>query len=113
RLDDAEDVFTTKGLSDLIRSECLGIRAMCHFDLLRLFGPVPGNTTAASVLPYVKTLSKTPHPHLGYEDFKAMLMEDLREAEALSKEVDPFLQYSASEISSPGGGSGFNPESDF
>lgn len=35
-------VLLTPGMYEIIRGECLALRAFLHFDLMRLFGPVPG-----------------------------------------------------------------------
>ena len=47
---------------NLLRGEALGLRAFCHFDVLRLFGPMPGNVPATKILPYVKEVRTSPTP---------------------------------------------------
>ncbi|MCK7553691.1 RagB/SusD family nutrient uptake outer membrane protein [Chitinophaga sedimenti] len=90
-----------KGNYEMILGECLAIRAYCHLDMLRLFGPVPGQATTGTVLPYVKTLSNQANQHLPYDQFKLALMADLDSAAALMKDVDPIVKYSMSELMNP------------
>ena len=52
QIDAKQDVFEP-GMYEIIKGECLAMRAYCHFDLLRLFGPMPTRTTASKILPYV------------------------------------------------------------
>ncbi|HEY8387676.1 MAG TPA: RagB/SusD family nutrient uptake outer membrane protein [Parasegetibacter sp.] len=113
-LETNKHVFRTTNLHDYIKSECLAIRAFCHFDLLRLFGPVPGNIPSGTVLPYVKTLSIEPNRHETYEVFKNHLMQDLTDAENLVKDIEPFINYSAVQLAAPSDPrvSDFNPETE-
>ena len=97
-----KSVFNTPGMYEMIKGECLAVRAYVHFDLLRLYGPVPSLPSASPVLPYVKALSTEFNPRLSMEAFKLALMADLEEAEALLKGVDPILQYSLSALQNPG-----------
>lgn len=69
----------------------LGIRAYCHLDLLRLWGPVPGKIKPGNVLPYVKVVSVLPHPHIPYNEYIKLLEDDLNEADDLMKEWDPII----------------------
>ena len=44
---------------NIIKGEALGMRAMLHFDLIRLWGPMPNNVDASyRYLPYVQLVSK-------------------------------------------------------
>ena len=38
QIDANKSAFTTPGLYELIKGECLAIRAYCHFDVLRIWG---------------------------------------------------------------------------
>ena len=83
---------------ELIKAEALAIRAFCHFDILRLFGPMPTQLPSEAILPYVKTVSTTPNSKITYEQFTKNLLDDLQEAEdlfqigviGLMKAVDKF-----------------------
>ena len=52
QIDAKQDVFEP-GMYEIIKGECLAMRAYCHFDLLRLFGPMPTWTTGSKILRYV------------------------------------------------------------
>lgn len=109
QIDQKKSVFKTSGMYETIKSECLTIRAYCHMDMLRLFGPSPANVNVGNMLPYVKVLSNVPNPGLPYETFKTALLQDLAEAETLVKDIDPITQYSLDELRKPGPQSTFNP----
>lgn len=109
QIDAKKDIFTTPGMYETIKGECLAIRAYCHFDVLRLFGPVPSITTGDNILPYVTTLSKVANPQINFADFKVLLLKDLTDAEALLKEIDPITLYSLTTLGTPGPSSTFNP----
>ncbi|TKC07438.1 RagB/SusD family nutrient uptake outer membrane protein [Pedobacter frigoris] len=109
QIDAKKDVFTTSGMYETIKSECLAMRAYCHFDVLRLYGPLPGAPGSTNMLPYVTRLSTTPNPKLTYDQFKEALFKDLTEAEALVKDIDPITQYSLAQLKSPSQTSVFNP----
>lgn len=110
QIDARKDVFTNPVMYNMIKSECLALRAYCHFDILRLFGPVPTDLSTAVNLPYASTLSNTPHPHLSYDEFKTRLLKDLTDAEELIKDKDPIQNYSLYQLKNPGTASGYNPE---
>lgn len=103
QIDDNKDQFTTPGLYEMIKGECLALRAYCHFDLLRIWGPIPSLVPAtASMPPYVTTLSKDPNPLIPYPQFQAALLKDLKDAETLLKGVDPLVSYSLLDMGRPG-----------
>lgn len=76
---------------ELIKGEALAMRALCHLDILRLFGPMPSDVPNKEILPYVKTVSRLSHDYYNYKDYTKLLFEDLDAAEVLLKEVDPIL----------------------
>lgn len=90
-IDVRKDVFKTSEMYEVIKGECLAIRAFCHFDILRLFGPVPADIPAGNILAYVKEVSKTPQVHITYELFKENLLADLKEAAGLLAGADPLV----------------------
>lgn len=83
-----ESIFE-QGMYNIIKGEALAIRAYCHLDLLRLFGPMPENPGNSVVLPYVRTVSIQYHPHHTYNEYTGFLEEDLLAAENLLKPYDP------------------------
>ena len=108
-IDKERSVFITEGLYEMIKSECLAIRAYCHLDILRLFGPIPTNPAEGNQLAYVKELSRTPNEHISFEEFKSNLFQDLLEAETLSKKVDPILEFSLVDLRNIGPTRPFDP----
>lgn len=80
--------------ADCIKGEALAIRAFCHSELLRLWGPAPGKVNAGiTYLPYVTTFSTSPYQYLTYSNYVEKMMEDLTTADELLKKVDPILNY--------------------
>ena len=97
-IDEKKGIFT-KGNYELIKGEALAIRAFCHLDVLRLFGPMPtGEISEDKILPYVKTVTNEVHDYSTYEQFVELLLGDLNEAERLLGEVDPVLKYSIEDL---------------
>ena len=86
---------------NLIKGEALALRAFCHFDGLRLFGPMPTEAGSDRVLPYVKEVTNRPNAFLTYEQFTRELMGDIDEAEACLKKVDPILKQSIAALNTP------------
>lgn len=110
KIDEKKAVFKTPGLYELIKGEALALRAYCHFDVLRLWGPVPSEVSAEPILPYVKQMSNLPNQQLSFADFKANVLQDLEDAELLLQGVDPILNYSLVDLGSPGAAtSSFKP----
>ena len=84
---------------EIIKGEALAIRAFCHFDVLRLFGPIPTNLPEGTILPYVTTVSIVPNRLVSYNDFTTKLLADLNEAERCLEGNDPILTASIKELS--------------
>lgn len=95
------DVLKSKNLYEIVKGEGLALRAFLHFDLIRLFGPVPDRTDLGGAkLPYVTTVSSDINLPLPLEQYKAQLFKDLSEAQVYLKN-DPILLYSAEALRSP------------
>ncbi len=108
-IDNKREVFKTPGMYEVIKSECLAIRAYCHLDLLRLFGPVPTAPANGNMLAYVTAVSKTPNQRISFTAYQVALFKDLADAEALVKDVDPITKYSLTQLKNPGPTTAFNP----
>ena len=67
----------------IIRGEALALRAMLHFDLLRLFGPVYSQNPDAQAIPYYKKYSVTPNSLMTASEVAAEITRDLNEARIL------------------------------
>ncbi len=103
QIDIQKSVFKTPENFAMIKAECLGLRAYCHLDILRLFGPTPSNTAAGNMLPYVTILSKKPNPTISFDAYKTALLKDLTDAAALVKDIDPIKTYTIEQLGNPGG----------
>jgi hypothetical protein len=88
-IDKRQDVFDSPSRYHIVKGEALGLRAFCHLELLRWWGPIPGTQTRAKMLPYVRVISKQLNEYLTYDAYVAHLQEDLDEAERLLKDADP------------------------
>lgn len=98
------DVVFTYGNKELLYGEAYGLRAFLHFELLRLFGPVPTEATDGMIaIPYVTELTLDPSKLLSvtYGEIKAHIQEDLDKAEEYLQK-DPFVDATMSEINAPG-----------
>jgi len=96
-VDTKKSVFAD-GNYGMIKGEALALRAFCHFDALRMFGPLPSSPGVVPTLPYVTDVTKNIHPSLAYQDFAKAILADLDQAEALLKDVDPILKYSIAQL---------------
>ncbi|MFZ4262465.1 RagB/SusD family nutrient uptake outer membrane protein [Sphingobacterium sp. HJSM2_6] len=70
---------------NIIKGEALAIRAMIHFDLLRLFAPVKSQLTAEdqSTIPYLNDFTVKPTKALDFDEIIAQIISDLNTAENL------------------------------
>lgn len=90
-IDKNRDVLNDINYS-IIKGEFLGLRALLHFDLMRLYGY--GNISGRSdivgkyAIPYVSEYSKNVTPQLSYEKTFELLLNDVNDAIELLKE-DP------------------------
>ncbi|AEW00344.1 hypothetical protein A4D02_23745 [Niastella koreensis] len=110
-IDGKQDIFQDNNYA-LIKGEALALRAFCHFDVLRLFGPMPATPTAGPVLPYVTEVTKDIAPLLNYDDFSKKVLNDLDLADSLLKDVDPITQFSLAELNPLQGSAAVPPVSD-
>lgn len=74
--------------ANLMKGEALAVRAFLHFDLLRLFGPVPGVGTNQTAIPYYTAADAKAEPILNAAEVVNRIITDLIAAEALL-EADP------------------------
>lgn len=78
---------------NIIKGEALGLRAMLHFDLLRLFAPAPASTGGAAQpgIPYPDKLTANVFPRLSVAEVLSKIQADLDSAANLLKTVDPIV----------------------
>lgn len=94
QIDNKQDLFASKNY-ELIKGECLGVRAFVHFDLLRLFGPIPLADDNRPCIPYVTKLGKTSPPRMTRQEVLNNILKDLDEAEKLLSVypyIDPYSE---------------------
>ena len=77
------DVKFTGDNYKVIKGETLALRAMLHFDMLRLFGPVYSRNPQLPAIPYYKKYSVVPNDVLTAEAVAKEISNDLMEARML------------------------------
>lgn len=82
KMDEHRDVFTGDNYN-LIRGEALALRALLHFDMFRLFGPVYKLNPEKESIPYVTTTDLQVQELLPGSEVMQHVIGDLTEAEAL------------------------------
>ena len=75
----------------IIKGEALALRAMFHFDLLRLFGPIMSEDASASAIPYVTVADQSIQDILSADVVIGKVLSDLTEASELLEDADPVL----------------------
>ncbi len=104
-LDGRESLFTA-GHAAIIRGEALALRAMLHFDMLRLFGPIYSQHPEALSIPYYTARTMNPEPLLAASEVIERVLEDLTRArEELAN--DPVITEGTLMSADPTGGSSF------
>ncbi len=83
-------VFTTPIDYALIKGEALALRAMLHFDLLRLFGPMPKSGNQLEAIPYYTENNRKAAPILSFDKVIENIITDLNTAVELLKD-DPII----------------------
>lgn len=89
-LDDDDKVLSPM-MHSVIRGEMLGLRAMLHFDLLRMFGSAPSQGADTPAIPYVDAVERKPFAHLTAAQVLQRISADCEEA---LKELAPYDPYS-------------------
>lgn len=72
----------------MILGEMHGLRAMIHFDLLRIFAPAPVTGYAGETIPYVDAYPTYQPQRLGMAALFDSIVTDIKEAQALLGNVD-------------------------
>lgn len=80
---DANQHLFTNGNYYVVKGEAMALRAMLHFDMLRLFGPVYSKDSDKSAIPYYTKQTNTPEPLLSAQDVASYVVADLEEARTL------------------------------
>lgn len=80
---DGNQSLFTGGNYYVTKGEALALRAMLHFDMLRLFGPVYSKDNDKQAIPYYIKETNTPEPLLTAKEVAEHVVADLEEARTL------------------------------
>ena len=76
----------------MIKGEAIGLRAMMHLDLLRMFGPIWSASGKEIVcMPYMTVADRVVQPLLQADSVMSCIMRDLETASDLLSTVDPVI----------------------
>ena len=81
-IDQNQSLFTGSNYY-VIKGEALALRAMLHFDMLRLFGPVYSKDSDKTAIPYYTKVGNSPEPLLTAKEVAAKVVADLEDARTL------------------------------
>lgn len=81
-IDQNQDLFTG-GNYYAVKGEALALRAMLHFDMLRLFSPVYAKDSDKKAIPYYNKQTNSPEPILTAKEVAEKVVADLEEARIL------------------------------
>ena len=81
-IDGNQNLFTG-GNYYAIKGEAMALRAMLHFDMLRLFGPVYAKDSDKKAIPYYNKQTNSPEPILTAKEVAEKVVADLEEARTL------------------------------
>ncbi|MGJ1197172.1 RagB/SusD family nutrient uptake outer membrane protein [Sphingobacterium spiritivorum] len=82
QIDQKRNVFADNNYQ-IIKGEALALRAFLHFDLLRIFGPVPVGNPETEVIPYIREFDMSVKPKLTFRQVTNECLTDLDEASKL------------------------------
>lgn len=85
RLEKADRSIFTGDNYALIKGEALALRAYLHFDLARMFAPVPLEDAGKKCMPYVKEIGKENTPYSSLSEILDTALADLQIAGGLLK----------------------------
>lgn len=88
--DGESGIVLNGGYYEMIKGEALALRALLHFDLLRLYGPVWSEKDAESI-PYMTRADRKTQPLLTGSAAADSVIADLRAAADLLEKVDPVI----------------------
>lgn len=78
-IDGNKNLFTD-GSYYIIKGEALALRAMLHFDMLRLFGPVYSKDSDKKAIPYYAKQTNSPEPILTAQEVMEKITTDYEDA---------------------------------
>lgn len=87
---------------NIIKGECLGLRALLHFELFRYFGDIYSRRPGTDAIPYVTSGDPKVNPILKTAEIASRLNEDLEEAMELLIQSDPVIETGKNEVDNGG-----------
>ena len=91
-IDANQSVFSSEDVHHIFKGEFLALRAMLHFNVLRLFAPSPimnnNNGLNAPAIPYLEVFTNIAQPQLTVNEVLKKVEGDLLAAKALMKDRD-------------------------
>lgn len=85
----------------LVRGEAYALRACCHLDVLRIWGPVPSAADAGTrYVPYVRENDVDEYEYHTFDQYMDYLQADLDSAEMFLENADPILTLTFAETES-------------
>ena len=82
----------TPNIYKICRGEAYALRACCHLDILRLYGPVPSAADASKTyVPYVRVNDVEDYTYHTFNQFMDYVQADLDSAEMFLQTVEPVL----------------------
>lgn len=76
---------------NILRGECLAMRAMLHFDLVRRHGSIYSLNPDTDAIPYQADTDRKIKPFLSHKVVMEKVIADLSEAASLLKDYDPII----------------------
>ena len=99
-IDENRDVFTSEDIHHIYKGEFLALRALLHFNVLRLFALSPmmdnQNGLNAFAIPYVEQYTNIAQPQLTVKEVLEKIVKDLLTAKNLMKEREIFNEFDSS-----------------
>lgn len=86
------NAFNSKQTRDIIVGEALAVRALLHFDLVRMFGMAPAVNGNKPAIPYVTTLKKEITPQSTVNEALKKVITDLLQSATLLEKTDPVVK---------------------
>ena len=82
-IDENQNVFSSQLTYKIVKGEALGLRALLHFDLVRMFGPSPLASDGTPAIPYMELFSVKNENRLNVEAVLQKCEADLLLSESL------------------------------
>lgn len=99
-IDENRDVFTSEDIHCIYKGEFLALRALLHFNVLRLFAPSPmmdnQNGLNSPAIPYIEVYTNIAQPQLTVKEVLTKIIKDLLTAKELMEDREIFNEFDSS-----------------